>query len=90
MTTTTALEALSLSLIRDEKASFFDDGLEANSCSYTDTFVDDIVHNLGISEKAAGGVISSMVQKGLFKTDSEGGIYLTQAGVESASNSGAN
>jgi len=61
---------------------FFDDGIQANSTSWTDVFTDEAAGVLGLSAKAAGGVLSSLIKKGLFETDGEEGLYMTQAGAD--------
>ena len=61
---------------------FFDDGIQANSTSWTDVFTEEAAGVLGLSAKAAGGVLSSMIKKGLFETDGEEGLYMTQAGAD--------
>jgi len=61
---------------------FFDDGIRADSTSWTDVFTDEAAGVLGLSAKAAGGVLSSMIKKGLFETDGEDGLYMTQAGAD--------
>ena len=79
----TNLEAAAISLIVDKKASFFDDGVEVGSSTYTDDFTDDMVSFMGLSQQAAGGVLSSLIKKGVFSSTGEE-IYLTELGVAAA------
>jgi len=65
-TTTTANEAQVLEGIRNVFFSYFDEGVSAGSHTWSDEFAFEVADLLGISNQAAGGVISSMVQKNLF------------------------
>lgn len=60
--------------------SFFDQGWNVDSETWLDVITEDLVPILGISAQAVGGVLSSMIQKGLFKSDGEC-IFLTEAAL---------
>jgi hypothetical protein len=65
--------------------SYFDDGVEVNSNTYTAHFAWEIADLLGTNEKAAGGHITNLIKKGIFSRfvySGDTGIELTQHGVD--------
>jgi len=65
--------------------SYFDEGVSVGSHTWSHEFAYEVGELLGISEKAAGGVISSLIQKGIFTSSAEFddiALELTQIGVE--------
>lgn len=65
---------------RGQGLSFFDQGWDVDSNSWMDVLTGELVQVLGISAQAVGGVLSSMIQKGLFSSDGEA-VYLTEAAL---------
>lgn len=87
----TAYETAALELIRDNKVAYFDDGYE-NSGTYGFALTFSIVAHLDLTDQAAGGVISSLVQKGLLSAEEYEGstsIYVTSTGVAAIQTLGA-
>jgi hypothetical protein len=79
--TLTTNEAAALTMIKDGKAEMWDGGWEEGSESWTDVFSDDVADLLGITLQGAGGVISSLIQKGLLVATAET-VILTSAAIE--------
>jgi hypothetical protein len=64
----TANEIKILEGIESREFSFFDDGIEEDSNTWSSTLTYEGSRLLEISEQAMGGVISSLIQKGIFRT----------------------
>ena len=67
--------------------SYFDEGISVNSHTWAEVFTSEIAELLSVSNRAAGGVISSLIKKGIFNAiksvlvhDIE--LKLTKIGVE--------
>ena len=66
MNNLTANEAKILSGIESRKFSYFDEGIYEDSNTYSSSLTWEGAQYLGISEKGMGGVIASLIQKGIF------------------------
>ena len=80
----TELETEALKLIGQNKVEYFDDGYEEGS-SWGFALSGAIEGYMNLSAQAAGGVMSSLVQKGLILTQEYDGdtvISVSAAGVE--------
>lgn len=80
----TAYETLALTLIRDNKVDYFDSGYEEGT-SYGFALTDALCDNSDLNEQGAGGVLSSLIQKGLIlasEYEGETSIMVSRAGVE--------
>ena len=67
----TANEVRTLEAIADYSIrafSFFDDGIDEGSETYSNVMTWEGASYLNISEQAMGGVISSLIQKGIFRS----------------------
>jgi len=87
----TAYETATLELIRDGRVDYFDDGYE-NSGTYGFAITAAITNYLDLTEQGAGGVISSLVQKGCLSAEEYEGstsIYVTPVGVATIQSLGA-
>lgn len=85
-TTLTTLEQLVLSSIAKGRMGFFDQGFQAGSDTWSDTLSDDIARIAGISNNAAGGVISSLIKKDVLEaipwSANQTQIVLTDRAIE--------
>jgi hypothetical protein len=93
MTNLTAAEAQILKTIGEcNRFSYFDEGVSVGSHTWSDEFSYEVASLLSISAMAAGGVISSLIQKDIFKAlkSSDGiALELTQTGIEAIERVGA-
>ena len=65
--------------------SYFDDGVEVTSHTYTAHFAWEVADLLGTNENAAGGHITNLIKKGIFSKfvySGDTGVELTQQGVD--------
>lgn len=72
MNNLTANEVQTLEAIADFRNtafSFFDEGIDEGSNTWSNVFAWEGASYLNISEKAMGGVISSLIQKDIFKSE---------------------
>jgi len=80
----TAYETAALTLIRDNKVDYFDEGYEEGT-SWGFALADAIVSYMGLTDQAAGGVMSSLVQKGLIlasEYEGDTAISMSETGIE--------
>jgi hypothetical protein len=88
----TANETTVLRGISQVEFSYFDEGLKAGSHTWSDEFTHEVAHLLQISDNAAGGVISSLIKKYIFKAiKSSNGteLQLTEIGAAAIERVGA-
>lgn len=72
--------------------SYFDEGVSVNSHTWSEVFTWEVAELLSISNQAAGGVIGSLIKKGIFeaiKSEVDIELQLTEIGVETIGRVGA-